>query len=97
MNLREDIKSVTYLKTRPAELLDSVSINRRPVVITQNGEARAVVQDIASYEETRNALLMLKLIAQSELSIRRKRTYKQSEVFSRAEKWLKKHEFPRKV
>lgn len=88
MNLQQDIKSVTYLKTKPAELIATVNKNHRPVVITQNGEARAVVQDIASYESTRKALLLLKMIAQSETAIQRGRTLKQADVFARVEKIL---------
>jgi len=79
MDLREDIKSVTYMKTKPAELLKSVSRNRRAIVITQNGEARAVLQDVATYEANRKALLFLKLMTQSEKDIQRKRVIKHSE------------------
>ena len=64
MKLSEDIKPITYLKTRAAELINTISTRRSPVVITQNGEAKAVVQDIRSYERDRSALLMLKLLAQ---------------------------------
>jgi prevent-host-death family protein len=66
MRLREDIKPVTYMKTRPAELLKKVSESRRPTIITQNGEAKAVVLDIESYEGLRDAALLLQLAAQGE-------------------------------
>ena len=82
MNFREDIRSVTDLKIRPAELLETVNKNHRPMVITQNGEAKAIVQDIASYEATQKALLLLKLAAQGEADIRHKKTSKQSDVFA---------------
>lgn len=88
MNLKEDIRSVTYLKTRPAELIDRVNKNHRPVVITQNGEAKAVVQDIATYEATRKALLLLKMIAQSEAELRKGRGVPQAVVFDRIAKRL---------
>ncbi|HEY7213475.1 MAG TPA: type II toxin-antitoxin system Phd/YefM family antitoxin, partial [Thermoanaerobaculia bacterium] len=45
MRLKEDIKPMTFLKTRAEELLDQVNESRRPVVITRNGEAKAVVLD----------------------------------------------------
>lgn len=83
MNFEEDIKSVTYLKSRSAELLNQVNETHRPVVITQKGKAKVVVQDITSYEMTRNALLLLKLIAQGEEDVRQGRTVDQSEVMSR--------------
>jgi prevent-host-death family protein len=70
MNLKEDIKSITELKTHPADILSQVNRTHRPMIITQNGRAQAVVQDIDSYEKTRKALLLLKLAAQSEAQIR---------------------------
>ena len=84
MRLREDIKPITYMKTRAAELLRTVDETRRPVVITQNGEARGVVLDVASYEELRDATLMLKLVAQGDEDVRRGRTVPQEEVFRSA-------------
>jgi len=90
MNLQQDIKSVTYMKTQPAHLIATVRKNHRPVVITQNGEARAVIQDIDSYEAIRKALSLLKIVAQGETDARRGRTLRQSEVFTRVAKRLRK-------
>ena len=56
MKMREDIRPVTYLKSRAADLLDQLNKTHRPVVITQNGEARAVIQDAESYERTKTAI-----------------------------------------
>jgi prevent-host-death family protein len=84
MRLTEDIKPVTYMKTQAAELLQKVTESRRPVVITQNGEAKAVLVDIESYEALKNAALMLKLTAQGEADIQAGRTLSQDEVFARA-------------
>ena len=84
MRLREDIKPITYMKTRAAELLRRVDETRRPVVITQNGEAKGVVLDVASYEELRDATLMLKLVAQGDEDIRQGRTVPQEEVLEAA-------------
>ena len=53
MKMREDIRPVTYLKSKAADLLDQLNKTHRPVVITQNGEARAVIQDPESYERRR--------------------------------------------
>ncbi|MEW5767546.1 MAG: type II toxin-antitoxin system Phd/YefM family antitoxin [bacterium] len=92
MNFEEDVKSVTYMKSRSAELLTQVSETRRPVVITQKGKARAVVQDITSYEMTRNALLLLKLIAQGEEDVRQGRVVEQSEVMNRIEAKIRSFE-----
>jgi prevent-host-death family protein len=69
MKLRERIKPVSYLKAHTAQLISELSTRRGTVVITQNGEARAVVQDIESYEQTQESLAMLKLLAQSQRNI----------------------------
>ena len=90
MRFREDIKPITYMKTRAAELLRTVGETRRPVVITQNGEARGVVLDVDSYEELRNATLMLKLVAQGEEDIRQGRTLPQEDVFREVRARLKR-------
>lgn len=85
MNLTEDIQPVTYLKGNAAHLLHQVNETRRPVIITQNGLARAVLQDTASYESMRNAIAMLKLMVQGEDDIRAGRLSGQEEVFARIE------------
>ncbi len=86
MSLKSDIRPITYLKTRAADLLSQVNETHRPVVITQNGEPRAVLQDPASYEDMRSALGLLKLIAQGEEDIRQGKYDAQDEVFSSLEK-----------
>lgn len=84
MRLAEDIKPVSYLKTKSAELIEHVNSARRPVVITQDGEPRAVVLDVESYEALRDAALLLKLVSQGEAEAREGRTIPQREAFSRA-------------
>jgi prevent-host-death family protein len=88
VKLTEDIKPMTYMKTRAAELLREVKRSRRPVVITQNGEAQAVVLDVATYEALRDATLLLKLTAQGEADVQAGRTVPQSEVFARVRRRL---------
>lgn len=83
MNLANDIQPVTYMKSHAANLLQQVNDTRRPVVITQNGQARAVLQDTASYENMRNSIALLKLMVQGEEDIRAKRYSGQDEVFVR--------------
>ncbi len=63
MKLSSQIKSISYLKTHAAEALRNLSELREPLVITQNGEAKAVIQDVRSYEETQEALALLKILA----------------------------------
>ena len=57
------IKPISYLKANAAEVLDHLAERREPMLITQNGEAKAVIQDIASYEETQETLALLKILA----------------------------------
>ncbi len=57
------IKPISYLKANAAEVLENLREVREPLVITQNGEARAVLQDVASYEATQETLALLKLLA----------------------------------
>jgi prevent-host-death family protein len=83
MNLTEDIQPVTYLKSHAAHLLQQINETHRPVIITQNGMARAVLQDPESYESMCHALAMLKLLVQGEGDIRAGRHSAQKEVFSR--------------
>lgn len=57
------IKPISYLKANAAEVLDRLAEGREPMLITQNGEARAVMQDVASYEATQETLALLKILA----------------------------------
>ena len=57
------IKPISYLKANAAEVLDRLAEEREPMLITQNGEARAVMQDVASYEATQETLALLKILA----------------------------------
>jgi prevent-host-death family protein len=57
------VKPISYLKANAAEVLTQLSEQREPVIITQNGEAKAVLQDVASYEETQETLALLKILA----------------------------------
>jgi prevent-host-death family protein len=84
MRLREEIQPVTALKTSAAKLLRAVGASRRPVVITQSGVPKGVLVDYETYEELREATLLLKLIAQGEADIRAGRSTTQREVFAAA-------------
>lgn len=81
-----DIKPVTYLKSQTADILKQVNETHRPIVITQNGEPKAVLQDPESYENMRNAIGILKLISQGEEDIRNGNFISQKDVFSELEK-----------
>jgi prevent-host-death family protein len=62
MHHSRQIKPISYLKANAAEVIHELTEQREPMVITQNGEAKAVIQDIASYEETQETLALLKVL-----------------------------------
>jgi prevent-host-death family protein len=70
MDLSEAIEPVTVLKTRSAELIKRARETRQPIVITQNGKATAVLQDVESYQRQQKALLLLKYVALGERDLR---------------------------
>ena len=63
MRYSRQIKPISYLKANAAEVLQELEEHRKPLIITQNGEAKAVIQDVASYEETQETLALLKILA----------------------------------
>jgi prevent-host-death family protein len=89
MKISTDIKPVSYLKSRAKDMLEQVNETHRPIIITQNGEPRAVLQDTESYENMRNAIGLLKLISQGEEDIRKDNSKSQGAVFSDLEDFLK--------
>lgn len=92
MSLSEDIRPISYLKSHSAKMLKQVNETHRPVIITQNGEAKAVLQDTESYENTRRAMGLLKLMVQSEEDIRQGRLKSQELVFENIECLLSESE-----
>lgn len=75
-----DVKTITYMKTHSAELIEAVNKKRSPVVITQNGAPRAVVMDVDSYERLQDTLILLKMISQSEEDFRKGRWISQAQM-----------------
>ena len=63
MRYSSQVKPISYLKANAAEVLTRLTEQREPIVITQNGEAKAVLQDVASFEETQETLTLLKILA----------------------------------
>ena len=63
MRYSSQIKPISYLKANAAEVLAQLAERRQPLVITQNGEAKAVLQDVASFQETQETLALLKILA----------------------------------
>ena len=69
MKLSRQIKPISYFKANAAEIVRQLAKQREPMVITQNGEPTAVIQDIASYEETQETMALLKILALGNLQI----------------------------
>jgi len=77
------IKPISYLKANAAQVLETLKAQRRPLIITQNGEATAVLQDVASYEETQETLALLKILALGSEQVARGETTPLREAASR--------------
>lgn len=73
MKFSSRIKPISYVKANAAALIRELADQREPLVITQNGEARAVMQDVASYEQTQESLALLKILALGNRQIERGR------------------------
>ncbi|PYR99091.1 MAG: type II toxin-antitoxin system Phd/YefM family antitoxin [Acidobacteria bacterium] len=84
MNLKRDIKPITYLKNRTTDVVQEVS-EGRTVVITQNGEAKMVIIGVEEYDRLQSALALLKIVQHSEADVKRRRTLSQEQVFERIE------------
>ena len=81
MKIKEDIKPISYLKSRSADLISQINETHRPVIITQNGEPRAVIQDAESYEKIISSLNLMRILDQGEKAIQKGNTIKQVDLF----------------
>ncbi|MCJ7795522.1 MAG: type II toxin-antitoxin system Phd/YefM family antitoxin [Thermoleophilia bacterium] len=77
------IKPISYVKSNAAEIIRELADQREPLVITQNGEAKAVLQDIASYEETQETMALLKILALGNRQIEEGKVVPASQVIRR--------------
>jgi prevent-host-death family protein len=75
MRYSTQIKPISYVKAHAAELLDRVNEEREPIIITQNGEARAVLMDIHSFEEAQETNALRKILAIGEKEIAEGKIY----------------------
>lgn len=63
MKLSCQIKPISYLKAHAAEIIRNLEDKGDPLIITQNGEAKVIIQDIKSYEQTQETMALLKILA----------------------------------
>lgn len=92
MKPSESIKPISYLKAHASEVIRDIVNNRKTVVITQNGEAKVVVQDVRTYEQTQESLALLKILAKSSKSIKDGNFKPINKTFNDLEKRIKKFE-----
>ncbi len=86
MKLSGRVKPITYLKAHAPEVIRGLSEGKEPVVITLRGEAKAVLQGIASYEETQETLALLKVLALTARSVEAGKVRPAREAFARIRK-----------
>ncbi len=80
MKLSHQIKPISYLKAHAAEVARNLGKEGKPLIITQNGEAKLVVQDIESFEQTQETLALLKILALGNRQIQQGKTRKATDV-----------------
>ncbi len=85
MRYSTQVKPISYLKANAAEVLDKLAENRQPLIITQNGEAKAVMQDLATYENTQETLALLKILALGQQQISEGKVTPADKVFAKLE------------
>lgn len=83
MTQAERIKPISYLKSNAAEIVRTLAEQGEPLIITQNGEAKAVLQDIGSFEKTQETLALLKILALGNKQIAEGRTVRASDAVKR--------------
>jgi len=90
LKIKEDIKPISYLKSRSADLISQINETHRPVIITQNGEPRAVIQDAESYQKTINSLHLMRILDHGEKAVQNGSTIKQEDLFRQLDESLMK-------
>jgi PHD/YefM family antitoxin component YafN of YafNO toxin-antitoxin module len=93
VNLKEDIKPISYMETNAAEMMDYINDRKSPIIVTQYGKARGVLIDPESYQDMINALSLMKLMQISEKSIQEGEIYDNDTVFSALRERLENKEY----
>ena len=86
MKLSSQIKPISYLKAHAAEVIRTLGEKREPLVITQNGEAKVVIQDIESYEQTQETIALLKNLSLGDRQVEEGKIEPAANVVSRLRK-----------
>lgn len=86
----EDIKPISYFKTHASEVIKDVSENYKTLIITQNGEAKVIVQDIRSFEQSQESMALLKILALSANNLKEGRVKTLKKAFDDLQKRIRK-------
>ncbi|GBR72645.1 antitoxin phd [Candidatus Termititenax aidoneus] len=90
INLKNDIKPISYIKSHAADMLRYVNETKNPLVITQNGEAKAVLVDVEQYQKTQDAFALLNLVRLGERDYLLGKTKPLDEAFAAIDKKIEK-------
>jgi prevent-host-death family protein len=82
MMLSENIQPISYLQTNTAEIIENLNNTHQPMIITQNGKAAMVIQSVTDYEQTLESLALLKLLAQSQQTVKAGKVVSSAEAFA---------------
>jgi len=89
MKSSKAIKPISYLKAHASEIIRDVSDNHETMIITQNGEAKVILQDIKEYEKTEESLALLKMLVMSSKSLDEGKTKTVKKAFSDVRKRIR--------
>ena len=91
MKYSENIKPISFLKSHASEIIRNLNKSKKTIIITQNGEAKAVVQDIKLYEQNLESMALLKILAQSNESIKKDKIKPINKSFSDLDSRIKEN------
>jgi prevent-host-death family protein len=86
VNLKGSVKPISYIKTNAAQMMRYVNERKTPIIITQNGEAKAVLLDIETYQDTEDAFALMNILKIAEKDVENGRIRKADDVFKELSK-----------
>lgn len=89
MNIKEDIKPISYVKSHAADIIKYINESHRPIIITQNGEAKGVFIDSDSYQNMKDTMSLMKMLLLAENEVSQGKTIEQDEMFKKFDKKFK--------
>ncbi len=90
MKLGESIQPISYVKSHAAEVVNRVCETGEPVIVTQNGRARVIIQDLKTYERTQETLAFLELVRQGDEDVAAGRTQPIKQAFAELRKEIRR-------